>query len=99
MFRSKEEDREYRKRLHKCADKRDLRDENWVKAQKEYEARAAMNAQDRILTKEVSKIWKVYDRDCNGVLDKDEMRKFIEEMTDGLTGDTALTEERLNKVF
>ena len=59
----------------------------------------AGSAQDRVLAGEVSKIWSMFDQDGNGVLDKDEMRQFIVEMTNGLLQEEQITKESIDAVF
>ena len=69
------------------------------KALEALDATTVQTAQDRVLLEEVQKIWDVYDKDGNGVLDRKEMRVFIKEMLDGVVEPEYVSDANINRVF
>ena len=55
---------------------------------------------DRQLFIQVQKIWETFDSDGNGVLDKGEMRQFVEQFITYATGeDNQFSDEEFGRVF
>ena len=55
--------------------------------------------QDWVLLEQVEKIFDAYDTDGNGVLDQEEMSRFIREMLQGTIESQSLSDENINRVI
>ena len=70
-----------------------------VEALEQHEKIVALQGSDKVLYHEVCKIWKRFDADGNGYLDREELALFVREVTSGIVPEEDLTEERLDKIF